>query len=130
MKAILLDTHTFLWWTLQPERLPRKVLTLMSDSGTRIVFSTVSAWECQIKLGLGKLHLKQPLSKIVDRELSQNHWEVLPVQLAHTWKLADLPPLHRDPFDRLLIAQALTENLALATGDSLVNQYPEVQTVW
>lgn len=130
MSALLLDTHTFLWWTLEPEKLPEEVLTALKNPKTRICLSVVSAWEIQIKLGLGKLVLNEPLKKIVERELVHNHWEVLTVQMAHTWKLEELPPLHKDPFDRLLIAQALVENLVLVTKDPLVTQYPQVPTLW
>jgi PIN domain nuclease of toxin-antitoxin system len=127
---ILLDTHTFLWWALEPDKLPDIVIALMQDPKTRIVFSAVSSWEAQIKIGLGKLRLAEPLRAIIERELKHNHWEPLSVRLAHTWKLEDLPPLHKDPFDRLLIAQALVENLVLVTRDPLVAQYPEVHTLW
>jgi PIN domain nuclease of toxin-antitoxin system len=128
--GLLLDTHTFLWWALEPEHLPSRVLSTLQDQKTRIVFSSVSSWEAQIKVGLGKLVLQEPLQDIVERELVQNRWEVLPVLLHHTWKLKDLPPLHKDPFDRLLVAQALTEDLALVTKDPLVTRYPGIRAFW
>ncbi len=124
MNGLLLDTHTFLWWVFEPEKLPAAVLAAMQDPQTRIVFSAVSSWEAQIKVGLGKLRLEEPLQFIVERELVQNHWEALPVHLHHTWKLRELPPLHKDPFDRLLVSQALTEDLTIATKDPLVTMYP------
>jgi PIN domain nuclease of toxin-antitoxin system len=127
---ILLDTHTFLWWSLQPEKLPTVVLDALKDPGNRILFSAVSSWEAQIKIGLGKLILQDPLRKIVERELVKNNWEVLPVTLHHTWRLDQLPPLHKDPFDRLLIAQALVENVVLATKDPLIRPYPDVEILW
>ena len=127
---ILLDTHTFLWWSLQPEKLPSAVFHAMKDPGNRIFFSAVSSWEAQIKIGLGKLILQDPLRKIVERELVKNNWEVLPVTLHHTWRLEQLPPLHKDPFDRLLIAQALVENIVLATKDPLIRPYPDVEILW
>jgi PIN domain nuclease of toxin-antitoxin system len=130
MTEILLDTHTFLWWALEPDRLPEKVLAIMGDPKTRVLLSAVSSWEAQIKIGLGKLTLSEPLRKIVERELIHNNWEALSIQLAHTWKLEELPPLHKDPFDRLLIAQALVENLVLVTRDPLVVQYPHITTLW
>jgi len=109
MKALLLDTHAFLWWSLEPERLSPGLLTRMSDPEVRVVLSTVSSWETQIKVGLGKLVLKEPLRDIIGRELEVNGWEILPVKLSHTWKLAELAPLHRDPF---------------------VAQYPGVSVYW
>ncbi len=130
MMEILLDTHTFLWWSLQPEKLTPVVLEALRDPENRILFSAVSSWEAQIKIGLGKLILQDPLRKIVERELIQNNWEVLPVTLHHTWRLEQLPPLHKDPFDRLLIAQALAENLVIATKDPLICSYPDLKTIW
>ena len=130
MTGLLLDTHTFLWWTFEPERLPSGVLSALEDQNTRIVFSTVSSWEAQIKIGLGKLVLQEPLQSIVERELVQNNWEVLPVHLHHTWKLKELPPLHKDPFDRFLVAQALSEYLVLVTKDPLVTMYAGLKTLW
>lgn len=67
---------------------------------------------------------------MVERELIQNQWEVLPVMLRHTWRLEQLPPLHKDPFDRLLIAQALAESLVIATKDPLICMYPDLKTLW
>ncbi|TVQ19120.1 MAG: type II toxin-antitoxin system VapC family toxin [Spirochaetaceae bacterium] len=130
MNAYLLDTHTFLWWSLEPDKLPGTVQRMLSDPAARVVFSVVSTWEAQIKAGLGKLEISDPLQAIVERELVRNRWEVLPVHLRHTWALADLPPLHRDPFDRLLIAQAKSESLALVTADPLIREYPGVATIW
>jgi PIN domain nuclease of toxin-antitoxin system len=130
MNGLLLDTHTFLWWAIEPEKLPVGVLAALQDPRTRIVFSAVSSWEAQIKVGLGKLVLKEPLQVIVERELVQNHWEVLPIYLQHTWKLKELPPLHKDPFDRLLVAQALVEDLTIASKDPLVAMYPGLDILW
>jgi PIN domain nuclease of toxin-antitoxin system len=130
MNGLLLDTHTFLWWAIEPEKLPAGVLAALQEPGTRIVFSAVSSWEAQIKVGLGKLVLKEPLQIIVERELIQNHWEVLPVYLQHTWKLKELPPLHKDPFDRLLVAQALAEDLTIVTKDPLVTMYSGLTILW
>jgi PIN domain nuclease of toxin-antitoxin system len=75
MMGILLDTHIFLWWSLQPEKLPPVVLKALQDPGNRIFFSTVSSWEAQIKIGLGKLILEESLRKIVEREIAQNNWK-------------------------------------------------------
>jgi PIN domain nuclease of toxin-antitoxin system len=127
--SYLLDTHTFLWWALEPVKLPKTVTSELRDPANRIIFSVVSSWEAQIKLGLGKLELFEPLQSIVSRELTQNRWEILPVHLRHTWRLADLPPLHRDPFDRLLIAQALAEELVVVSRDPLFSGYP-VKVFW
>ncbi len=130
MSGILLDTHTFLWWSLSPEKLPPKVIEAISDSSTRIMLSVASCWEAQIKLGLGELSLSIPLKTVVEREIRENCWEILQVCLAHTWKLESLPPLHKDPFDRMLVAQALVEDLIIATKDPLVSIYPTIRSFW
>ena len=123
---LLLDTHTFLWWAIEPPA----ILELMKNPANKIVFSVVSAWEAQIKIGLGKLTLSESLKKIVEREIQHNKWEILPVSLQHVWHLLQLPPLHKDPFDRLLIAQALTEDLTIATGDAFITNYPGLSVIW
>ena len=130
MTAYLLDTHSFLWWSLEPDKLPSPVVEMPIASRRRVVFSVVSSWDAHIKARLGKLELTEPLQTIIERELVRNRWEVLPIHLRHTWALADLPPLHRDPFDRLLIAQAKAESLALVTKDPWIRTYPGVETVW
>lgn len=94
---LLLDTHTFLWWALEPEKLPERVCGVLEDPANQIFFSTVSSWEAQIKLGLGKLLLKVSLQSIIMREIEQNGWDVLPVTLSHTWALSNLEPPHKDP---------------------------------
>ncbi|NCN04930.1 MAG: type II toxin-antitoxin system VapC family toxin [Spirochaetales bacterium] len=127
---VLLDTHTFLWWSLEPRKLPSFLLKVLQEPENQIFLSTVSSWETQIKRGLGKITLYEPLKDIIQREITLNNWEVLPVMLHHTWELDRLPPLHRDPFDRLLIAQALAENLTIATKDSFICQYPEIELIW
>jgi PIN domain nuclease of toxin-antitoxin system len=127
---LLLDTHTFLWWSLEPDKLPISIRKLLSASENRIVLSVVSSWEAQIKAGLGKLVLEESLETIIRREIETNGWEILPVTIAHTWRLADLPPLHRDPFDRMLITQAITEELSIVTKDPLIGSYSSVRTIW
>ncbi len=130
MNNFLLDTHAFLWWALEPEKLPAILFQQLQNPQTRVVLSVVCSWEAQIKQGLGKLTLEESLQTIIEREIAVNHWEVLPVHLRHTWKLASLKPLHKDPFDRLLIAQALAEDLVLATKDPLITNYPDLKTFW
>ena len=126
----LLDTHTFLWWTLEPEKLPPKVMDIMGDPGHTVVFSVVSAWEALIKAGIGKLVLQESLESIIRRELARNSWDVLPVNLAHTLKLAELPLLHKDPFDRLLIAQSFVEGLTILGRDPVFSAYAGVHVFW
>lgn len=127
---LLLDTHTFFCWSLEPERLPKKVIETLKDPGNEFFLSVASSWEAQIKAGLGKLVLLDSLEKIIRREISTNGWKVLPVHLEHTWKLSEIPPLHKDPFDRLLIAQSLVEGLAIIGKDPLFSAYPHVRIIW
>ena len=126
----LLDTHTFLWWSLEPEKLPKKVLERLKNPRNAIYLSAASSWEAQIKVGFRKLVLLESLEKIIRREITTNGWKALPVNLEHTWKLAELPPLHRDPFDRILIAQALVEGLSIVSKDPVFSAYGDVKVVW
>lgn len=124
----LLDTHVFLWWACEPEKISEKIALLIRNRENEILFSTASSWEVQIKAGIGKLSFSDEWENIVSREIEKNGFQVLPVTLQHTFALKDLPPLHKDPFDRMLIAQALAEGLTLVTDDKFIRQYPGVQT--
>ncbi|OHE64979.1 MAG: hypothetical protein A2Z99_18100 [Treponema sp. GWB1_62_6] len=127
---ILLDTHAFLWWTGDQDRLPAELLRIMRLPETRLVLSVASSWEAMIKIGLGKLKTDEKWNEIVAREIRENALAILPVKLEHTYTLHGLPPLNRDPFDRMLIAQSICENLTLATGDPLIRNYPDAKTIW
>jgi len=127
---LLLDTHAFIWWTGDQGRLPRALLEAVRQPSNTVYLSVASSWEVMIKLGLGKLRLDEDWGGIIDREIRENAFRILPVKLEHTLALARLPPLHRDPFDRMLVAQAIAEGFTLATKDPLVNQYPLVSTLW
>jgi len=108
---LLLDTHVFLWLDNEPERLSPRLQTLCQDSETELLLSVVSLWEIQIKNTIGKLNLRLPLQQ-------------LPVIPAHVFALEHLPLIHKDPFDRLIIAQAMVEGLTLASADMHVIKYP------
>lgn len=127
---ILLDTHVFLWWSLEPDKLPSKLIQKMSSPENSIFLSVASSWESQIKIGIGKLILSESLQTIIDREIQNNDWKILPIHLKHTYRLGKLPPIHRDPFDRILIAQAMSEGLTIATKDSFIQSYKKVKTLW
>jgi PIN domain nuclease of toxin-antitoxin system len=124
---LLLDSHVFIWWI--EDALPRAIRDACMDAGNRVSVSAVSAWELQIKQDLGKLKLSVPVQTLFDRELSNNGLALLPIQLPHIWAQADLPRLHGDPFDRLLIAQARHENLTLVSADAVMRGYP-VEVLW
>jgi PIN domain nuclease of toxin-antitoxin system len=126
---LLLDTHAFLWWADHPERLSADALHACSDLQTQLIVSVVSAWEMQIKMQLGKLRLRLPLDQLISHQQQVNDVQVLPVELTHVLALGALPSHHKDPFDRLLIAQALDEGLTLVTADSAFASYP-IQILW
>src|SRR5213080_3737488 len=108
MKGIL-DTHTFIWWDSDPAKLSAAASSFLRDPTNFIYLSVVSVWEILIKVQLGKLALRTPLPAIVMQQLS-NGLLILPVRLDHVLAVEALPPIHKDPFDRLLIAQDSTEN--------------------
>lgn len=119
---LLLDTHTFIWWDSDPAKLSKKALyLLLNQDNTRLV-SVVTLWEIQIKTQLGKLTLNQPLAKIINTQ-QKNRIEFIEVQVNHILELEQLPSYHKDPFDRLLIAQAKAENAILVSRDPVFSNY-------
>ena len=126
---VLLDTHTFIWWDSEPLRLSPQVLNICQDSENILLVSVASLWEMQIKLQLGKLKLHMPLAALVSAQQQVNKIEILEVKLDHIMALGELPPHHRDPFDRMLIAQANIEKAILLSKDPIFAEYP-VKVVW
>ena len=121
---LLLDTHVFLWWRTDSVRLPRNVRTVVSRAESVLV-SAASGWEVAIKIALGRLRLREPFGWMVD----DSGFTALPVTLVHTERLTLLPSHHRDPFDRMLIAQSQIEDLALVSDETLFDAY-SVERVW
>jgi PIN domain nuclease of toxin-antitoxin system len=128
MKA-LLDTHTFIWWDSEPERLSATALAICQDPANTLLFSAASVWEIMLKHQVGKLSLSAPLPVILGRQCAQNGMILLPVEVEHVLRLDELPMHHRDPFDRLLIAQAQVETATLLSCDTLMRQY-NVPMIW
>jgi PIN domain nuclease of toxin-antitoxin system len=126
---LLLDTHCWLWWLAEPERLNAEALAAVTDRRNALFLSAASAWEIAIKVGLGKLTLPGPPSSYVPSRLAEDGISSLPIEQRHALQVAELPHLHRDPFDRLLVAQALVEDLVLLTADPEVARYP-VELLW
>jgi PIN domain nuclease of toxin-antitoxin system len=126
---LLLDTHVLLWWHDQPARLTDTAYGAMNDLGNDVFISVVNGWEIQIKAQLGKLTLSKPLSVILQEEQATNGFRLLPVTMDHVYALDSFPLHHRDPFDRLLIAQAHQEGLTLVTHDSKLSAY-SVSLLW
>jgi PIN domain nuclease of toxin-antitoxin system len=125
----LLDTHTFIWYILNNPKLSEKAVDIISNMNNEIYFSAVSGWEMIIKAKIGKLQLPdQPAAFIID-QIKENGFTVLPVFLNHSMNLYKLPDYHKDPFDRMLISQATTENIPIITIDKLFQDYP-VKCIW
>jgi len=125
----LLDTHVLLWWMADDARLSKRARDLIGDRGVRLLWSAASSWELAIKVSLGKLRLPEPVESYVGRRLAQQDIHVLSVTHAHAAAVESLPPHHRDPFDRMLVAQAIQEKLVLVTPDPLVRSY-DVEVAW
>ena len=125
---LLLDTHTFIWMDGDPGQLSATAAAALRDPVNEVWLSVVSVWEMAIKADLGKLVLRQPLDRIVQDQLA-NGVQVMPVGLAHVLGVVGLPAAHKDPFDRLLVAQAVAEGMELVTADPIFAHYP-VQVFW
>lgn len=121
---LLLDTHIFLWLNNAPEKLSARARHCCEDMENQLYLSIASIWEIQIKHQMGKLELQKPLSILVETQRQENNLQVLPMLPEHVYALAKLPDYHRDPFDRILISQAMMESMSLVTVDDKVIQYP------
>ena len=119
---LLLDTHTFIWWDSDPSKLSKRALELLLNQENIRLVSVVSLWEIQIKTQLGKLTLNQPLVKIINDQ-QNNGIEFIGINVNHILVLEQLPLYHKDPFDRLLIAQAKTEDATLVSRDPVFSNY-------
>jgi len=126
---LLLDTQAFLWWDDSPERLSAAAQAAIKDPANELLLSVVSVWEMAIKMQLGKLRLTTPLAERISSQQARNQFAVLPVELRHTLQLTELPLHHKDPFDRLLVAQAQVEGAALVSGDAALRHYA-VTILW
>jgi PIN domain nuclease of toxin-antitoxin system len=126
---LLLDTHAFIWWDSEPDRLSSRALSFCQDSGNTLLLSVASAWEMQIKLQLGKLKLSLPLAELIENQRRVNGLEILHIGLEHILALDELPLVHKDPFDRLLVAQASVQRASLVTNDPVMAKYP-VRVIW
>ena len=126
---LLLDTHTFMWWHSEPEYIPKNTLTLLQDPDNEVILSVVSLWEMQIKIQLGKLNLRDDLELMLKIQQEQNNISLISVTLPHILELKNLPLHHKDPFDRILIAQSKVENAILIIRDSVFKNY-ECSLIW
>jgi len=125
---ILLDTHCWLWWLTEPERLSQEVRNMLEDGSNEVFLSAASSWEIAIKYSLGKLHLPEPPERFVPKRLARDAISSLPVEHIHALRVAELPYHHKDPFDRLIISQATIEKLPIVTVDRHFELY-DVQVI-
>jgi PIN domain nuclease of toxin-antitoxin system len=119
----LVDTHLLLWAAGQPDRLSATALSLIDNPANEVLFSAASLWEVAIKRRLGRDDF-QADPRLLRRGLLDNGYSELPIVSDHVVAIATLPPIHKDPFDRLLVAQAMVEGITLLTADSVVARYP------
>ncbi len=128
MKA-LLDTHTFLWWNFYSPDLSTAARDFIADGNNEVFLSAASAWEIAIKCSRGKLTLPEDPGHYVGNRMAHFNFQALPIQISHALHVNNLPSIHQDPFDRLLIAQSMLENLPILTSDVEIKKY-EVGIIW
>ena len=126
---LLLDTHTFLWFILDDPHLSTTAREMISDPTNDIEVSPATYWEIAIKISLGKYALPESYDVFIEREIQDNDFRILPIEPKHAAALTTLPFHHRDPFDRLLIAQAIVEAMPIVSIDAAFNAYP-VTRLW
>ncbi|MFZ9736432.1 MAG: type II toxin-antitoxin system VapC family toxin [Prochlorotrichaceae cyanobacterium] len=126
---LLLDTQCWLWWFAQPEKLNENVIEQIANGINEVWFSVASVWEMGIKVSIGKLPLPEQIDHYVSTRMTQLGARSLEITAAHALRVAALPLHHRDPFDRMLIAQAQLEDMTIVTADSTFHQY-EVSLLW
>ncbi|OQX08611.1 MAG: twitching motility protein PilT [Desulfobulbaceae bacterium A2] len=129
MPRLLLDTHVFLWWVNDDPKLTAVARLAIADANNACYLSLASCWEMAIKSSLGRLQLAKPVARFVTEQLATNGFTLLNIDLRHATKVEKLPFHHRDPFDRLLISQAITEKLTLVSADSIFSGYG-VNLLW
>jgi PIN domain nuclease of toxin-antitoxin system len=126
---LILDTHTFLWFVWDEVNLSNTAKVLITNPTHQKFISTASYWEIAIKLSIGKLDLGEPYRAFMRREIARNNFDLLPVSIDHAAAVSVLPFHHRDPFDRMLIAQAMVEDMPILSRDLAFEAYP-VTRVW
>jgi PIN domain nuclease of toxin-antitoxin system len=127
--TLLLDTHAFLWFALGDTRISSAALAAIYDRSNRKLVSPATYWEIAIKISVGKYTLTEAYHAFMQRAIFGNGFQIIPIELNHTTVLATLPFHHRDPFDRLLVAQAVVEQVPIISDDSRLDAYG-VQRVW
>jgi len=125
----LLDTHTFLWWITNSESISDRAREVIRDGRNTLFLSAASGWEIAIKAGLGRIDLKDSPEKVIPEQMLLNGIQGLPVQMSHALHVHALPQHHRDPFDRILVAQSRLEEIPIITSDPKITKY-NVEIIW
>lgn len=129
MKRYLIDTHAFLWWISDNQNISGRARAIIEDDGNEILLSAASGWEIAIKSRLGRIHLPKKPDAFVMQQITLNNFTPLAITMAHTLYTNNLPDIHRDPFDRLLIAQSIMENAPIISKDAEISRY-QVKVIW
>lgn len=124
MAKYILDTHIYLWLNNEPENLPKTIDKIVQDDNNELIISTATLWEIQIKYQLEKLILPRPFKEMVDEIITEKLYTILPINEHHILNLQNLEYFHKDPFDRIIISQAMCEDLTLLTVDEHIVKYP------
>lgn len=126
---VLLDTHAFLWAITEDSNFSKRAGEIFVSRSIDLFFSVASVWEILIKVQIKKLPLPKPAMPYLREQLADNHIQILPIMLDHVARLEELPAYHRDPFDRILIAQSVEEGWPIVSADPLLKAYP-VELIW
>ena len=126
---VIIDTHIFIWLDTQPEKLSKISIDICQNSYNQLYLSMASVWEMQIKMQLGKLKLNIPLNEMIEIQQQENDLNILNISLKHIYQLQMLPLHHNDPFDRIIMAQSLLENMPIISADDKFKSYA-VQVLW
>ena len=126
---IILDTQVLIWWTNDVSNISNRVQSIIFDVNNELLVSLASIWEIQIKVSLGKLSLPRPLPDIIATQVSENQIKIMQIELSHIYTLDLLPLHHRDPFDRIIIAQAMNEKISIASIDKAFDAY-SIERIW
>lgn len=127
---LLLDTQCWLWWFIKPEKLNEETIAAIADETSELWFSVASVWEMGIKVANGKLVLPEPIDTYIDSRMVLLGGRMLEIKAGHALRAAALPLHHKDPFDRMLIAQAQIEDMTLVSADIMFEQYSDFSLLW
>ena len=125
----LLDTHAFLWFVSEDNKLSSKARSIIKNSNNEVYFSAVSAWEMSIKIRLGRLTIEEDLEPFMIKQLAENNFSTLSITIFHSIHTSKLPDIHKDPFDRMIVAQAQVEDLSIISKDKNIKKY-KAPVVW